>query len=94
MILDRNSIRYDVDMYVTFDELFTPAVISAIQNIRVSSTEINAGSNPIPGTLISHLFPLDNRTESGPATFLVPFNDLTQVEAGHGYYLSVSLNDV
>ena len=90
-VVDRNTISYDVDMYVTYDELFTPAVISAIENVRVSSSEIDARTNFIPGTTISRLVPLDNRTERGPVTFLVPFNDLTQVEAGHGYFLSVSL---
>ena len=81
-------------MSVTFDEQFTPAVISAIENVRVSWTETDARFNLIPGAISSHLVPLDDRIERGPVTFLVPINDLPPVEHGHGYYISVCVSNV
>lgn len=76
-------------MFVTFDQLFTLAVISAIDRIRVSRFEIDARGGAVPGREDTDLYPLD-AIESGPFTFLVPYDDLPQVENGHGYRLSVS----
>ena len=88
-VFDRNTISYDVTFYITFDETFTPAVISAINGLRVTRFEIDIRGTPIPGTVVRVLTTLDS-LEQGPVTVGIPFQDLPQLFNGHGYSLHVS----
>lgn len=88
-VLDRNSIRYDTNFTVMLDETFTPAVISGIQHVRLSRTEIDARENPIPRTVVSNTRTLTN-SGGGPITIVFFFDDLPQLLGGHGYQLIVS----
>ena len=89
-VLDRNTISYDVTFYITFDETFTPAVISAINVLRVTRFEIDSNGNVIPGTVLRVNAPLDSSVEQGPVTVGILYQDLPQLLDRHGYSLHVS----
>ena len=65
-------------------------MISAIQNLRISSFEIDSRGNAVAGTVRSRIMALGSNVTQGPFTFDVLFNDLPQTTDGHGYTLSVS----
>ena len=90
VVLNRETISYDITFRLTLDETFTPAVISAIQFLRNSLFEIDENGNPIPTTVVDRTFPLENVTQ-GPVTILIPYPDVPQLLDGHGYFLSVSI---
>ena len=87
-VLDRKSISYDTNFTVMLDETFTPAVISGIENLRITRVQINARQNPIPGTVVSVTRPLNNT--SGPVIVVFFYDDLPQLSGGNGYMFTVS----
>ena len=87
---DWDTARYSVNLTVTLDDTFTPAVISAIQNLQVVIFEIDTQGNAIPGTVVSDLQLLDSSVEEGPVTLMFHYNDLSPLLGGHGYQLHVS----
>ena len=87
---DRQRSCYSINFTVTLDDTFTPAVISAIENLRVGKYQIDAQGGAIPETFVSDLLPLDSSVEEGPATLTFPFKGLPQLMDDHGYKLSVS----
>ena len=87
-VLDRKSISYDTNFTVMLDETFTPAVISGIENLRISRVQIDAREHPIPGTSVSVTRPLNDT--SGPVTVVFFHNDLPQLSGGNGYLFAVS----
>ena len=89
-VFDRRTSCYSTNFTVTLDDTFTPAVISAIENLRVGRFEIDAQGSTISETAVSDLLPLDSSVKEGPVTLTFPFNDLPQLLNGHGYQLSVS----
>ena len=90
-VLDRDTLSYDLNLTVTLDNKFTPAVISGINSIRLTRIEIDARSNPIPGPIATDNRILGSNVVKGPITLAFSFNDVPQLLNGHGYVLSVSI---
>ena len=90
-VLDRNTVRYDLNLTVMLDNKFTPAVISGINSIRLSRIEVDARSSPIPGRIVTDTRLLGSNVVKGPITLAFSFDDVPQLLNGHGYQLSVSI---
>ena len=89
-MLNRSTISYDLTLTLHLDEVFTPAVISAIDALTVSSFQVNRNGNAIIGEVTSRGFPLESDVIQGPVTLYIPFNDFAGLPNGLGYSLVVS----
>ena len=89
--LNRSSISYDLTFSLHLDETFTPAVISAISNLRAASFQVNSNGDVIvAGVTIRHI-PLDSNVTQGPVTIEIPYDNFAQRLNGIGYSLAVCI---
>ena len=80
---------YDITFHLSFDATFTPAVISAINRLSVSSFQIRSDGPIIGAEITNRVVGLGNATQ-GPFTSSILFDDLDPLANGFGYNFSVS----
>ena len=87
--LNRSSISYDLTFSLHLDETFTPAVISAISNLRAASFQVNSNGDVIIADTTLRLIPLGSNVTQGPVTIEILYDSFAQRLNGIGYSLAV-----
>ena len=90
-VVNRDTVSYDISVKIQLDGTFTPAVISAIDSLRLSSFERNEEGFPVPGTASSRRIALGANVTQGPVTIDTVLSDFPQVTEGHSYSVFVSI---
>ena len=90
-VVDRSTTSYDITFKIRLDETFTPAVISAIENLQLSSFVIDERGNAVEGVATDRRMSLGPDVTHGPVTIDVQFDDFPQLTGGLGYSLTVSV---
>ena len=91
MAVDRLAVAYDVTFHLRFDETFTPAVISAINSLSVSSFQVNSNGDVIFAEVTNRALSLGSNVTQGPFILNVLYDNLAQRANGIGYNFSVSI---
>ena len=91
-VLDRSTTdgAYDLTLSLQLDETFTPAVISAIRNLRASSFQVRDNGDVIVAATTRRLVEVGSNVTQGPVTLVIPFDNFEDLAGGLGYHLSVS----
>ena len=89
-VINKDTISYDIIIKIHLDSTFTPAVISAIDNLQVSSLESDENGVPIPRTLSVRRISVGPNITQGPVTIDIVLNNFPQLPDDHGYRVIVS----
>lgn len=89
--VDRLAVAYDITFHLRFDETFTPAVISAINSLSVSSFQVNSNGDVIFAEATNRALSLGSNVTQGPFILNVLYDNLAQRANGIGYNFSVSI---
>lgn len=93
-LVNEDKVNYDIIARIQLDKTFTPAVISAIDNLRITSFNVDEQGTPLPQdgiVLVKSIELGDNNVTQGPVSFDSVLSNFPPLTGGNGYTVFVRL---